>query len=97
MLRRIVMLGLFLLVVAFVYALLKESGLLAIVTHSGRLQSWLAGLGYWGPVGLVSLIAIAIIINPVPSAPIALAAGAAYGHAWGTIYVVTGATTGVVN
>ncbi len=28
--------------------------------------------------------------------PIALAAGAAFGHAWGTLYVVTGATLGAV-
>ncbi len=96
MLRRIMMLGLFLLVVAFVYTLLKESGLLAIVTHSGRLQNWLAGLGYWGPVGIISLMAIAVVINPIPSAPIALASGAAFGHTWGTIYVVAGAGIGAL-
>lgn len=90
------MLGLFLLVLALVYYLLKESGLLAIVTDSDRLQIWSAELGYWGPVGLVSLMAIAIIINPIPSAPIALAAGAAYGHTWGTIYVVIGAASGAL-
>lgn len=96
MLRRIIILGLFLLVVTFVYTLLKESGLLAIVTDSGRLQIWIAGLGYWGPVGLVSLMAIDIIINPIPSAPIALVAGAVYGHTWGTVYVVIGAASGAL-
>lgn len=97
MLRRIMILGLFLLVIAFVYTLLKESGLLAIVTDSGRLQSWLAGLGYWGPVGIISLMAIAVVINPIPSAPIALASGAAFGHTWGTIYVVAGAGIGALS
>ncbi|MEN8179110.1 MAG: hypothetical protein ABFS39_10900 [Pseudomonadota bacterium] len=75
--HRFLLLGLFLLVVVFVYTLLKESGLLMIVTDSDRLQNWLAGLGYWGPVGIVSLMAIAVVINPIPSAPIALASGAA--------------------
>jgi len=39
---------------------------------------------------------IAILISPIPSAPVALAAGAAYGHAWGTLYVVGGAEAGAL-
>ncbi|MCU7917048.1 MAG: VTT domain-containing protein [Candidatus Thiodiazotropha sp. (ex Epidulcina cf. delphinae)] len=70
--------------------------MLAIVTDSDRLQSWLVGLGYWGPVGIISLIAVAVVINPIPSAPIALASGAAFGHTWGTIYVVAGAGAGAL-
>jgi len=41
-------------------------------------------------------MAIAIIFSPIPSAPIALAAGAVYGHAWGTVYVLVGAETGAL-
>jgi uncharacterized membrane protein YdjX (TVP38/TMEM64 family) len=37
---------------------------------------------------------IAVVINPLPSAPIALAAGFAYGHTWGTVYVVIGSVSG---
>ena len=39
---------------------------------------------------------IAIIFNPIPSAPIALVAGALYGHTWGTVYIVTGALVGAM-
>ncbi len=40
--------------------------------------------GIWGPVLIVGLMTIAIVATPIPSAPIALAAGAAYGHTLGT-------------
>ena len=36
------------------------------------------------------------MFNPIPSAPIALAAGAVFGHAWGTLYVVLGAQLGAM-
>ncbi|MEN8132494.1 MAG: VTT domain-containing protein [Pseudomonadota bacterium] len=91
---RILVIALAVLSLGFVYYLLKESGLLAIVSDADFLRGWISGLGYWGPLGIIVLMAIAIIINPIPSAPIALAAGAAYGHTWGTIYVVAGAATG---
>ncbi len=34
--------------------------------------------------------------GPIPSAPVALAAGAAYGHVWGTVQVVIGAELGAL-
>lgn len=79
-----------------VYQMLGSTGALVIVTDSDRLSHWIAKLGYLGPIALISLMAAAIIVNPIPSAPIALAAGAAYGHTWGTLYVVTGATLGAM-
>ncbi|TAN54441.1 MAG: TVP38/TMEM64 family protein [Betaproteobacteria bacterium] len=39
---------------------------------------------------------LAVLVSPIPSAPIAMAAGAAYGHAWGTLYVLVGAETGAI-
>jgi uncharacterized membrane protein YdjX (TVP38/TMEM64 family) len=41
-------------------------------------------------------MALAIVFNPLPSAPVALAAGAAYGHTMGTIYIVAGAEIGAI-
>ena len=41
-----------------------------------------------GPVVPVGLMAFAVVASPIPSAPVALASGAAYGHAWGTVWVV---------
>lgn len=52
--------------------------------------------GLWGPVLIVLLMTIAVVASPIPSAPVALAAGAAYGHLAGTVYVVIGAETGAL-
>lgn len=52
--------------------------------------------GWIGPFLVVGSMAAAIIASPLPSAPIALAAGAVYGHAFGTLYVVVGATVGAL-
>lgn len=49
-----------------------------------------------GPLLIVIFMALAIVISPLPSAPIALTAGAIYGHTWGTIYVVAGAELGAL-
>lgn len=87
---------LFVLIILYAYLFLKEQGYLAILMDSARLKAWLAQFGYKGPIIMIALMALAIVINPVPSAPIALAAGAVYGHVWGTAYVVTGASIGAL-
>lgn len=61
-----------------------------------RLQAFVHSLGAWGPPALVVLMVAAILVSPVPSAPIALAAGAAYGHTWGTLYVALGSELGAI-
>lgn len=79
-----------------VYWGLSESGALAMLTDQGRLRGMVEGLGVWGPVALIGLMVAAIVLSPIPSGPIALAAGAAYGPLWGTVYVVIGAEAGAV-
>ena len=61
-----------------------------------RLETLVAHAGLWGPVVIVTLMTIAVVASPIPSAPIALAAGAAYGHVWGTVQVVIGAELGAL-
>lgn len=61
-----------------------------------RLETLVARAGLWGPVLIVTLMTIAVVASPLPSAPIALAAGAAYGHLWGTVQVVIGAELGAL-
>lgn len=85
-----------LLALAAAYWLLRDSALLMTVLDSQRLKSFVAGLGPWGPAVVVGLMALAILVSPIPSAPIALAAGAAYGHTWGTLYVLAGAEIGAL-
>jgi len=61
-----------------------------------RLEMLVARAGLWGPVLIVTLMTLAVVASPIPSAPIALVAGAAYGHLWGTVQVVIGAELGAL-
>ena len=60
------------------------------------LRLWFEGFGIWGPAVVVGTMMLAILVSPIPSAPIALAAGAIYGHLWGTLYVVIGSEAGAL-
>ena len=91
---RLCILVVFVLALSAVYYFLHEHGRLSAITDAGKLRLWITNLGYIGPVTIIALMAIAVIINPIPSAPIALASGAGFGHTWGTIYVVAGAAIG---
>jgi uncharacterized membrane protein YdjX (TVP38/TMEM64 family) len=66
------------------------------VLNRETLEALVARAGFWGPVLVVALMAVAVVASPIPSAPIALAAGAAYGHLWGTVQVVIGAEIGAL-
>lgn len=61
-----------------------------------RLERLVARAGLWGPMLIVTLMAVAVVASPIPSAPIALAAGAAYGHGWGTVQIMIGAELGAL-
>ena len=52
--------------------------------------------GLWGPALVIGLMTLAVVMSPIPSAPIAMAAGAAYGDLAGTIYVLAGAEIGAL-
>jgi uncharacterized membrane protein YdjX (TVP38/TMEM64 family) len=81
---------------AALYAVLHLSGAVHTLMDREALQAWVARLGPWGPVAIVGMMLVAILISPIPSAPIALAAGAAYGHGWGALYVLLGAQVGAM-
>jgi len=78
------------------YLALRGSGLVEQVRDAATLQAWLRELGIAGPLLIIGLMTLAIVMSPIPSAPIALAAGAAYGHTAGGIYVLIGAELGAV-
>ncbi|MFW5686361.1 MAG: TVP38/TMEM64 family protein, partial [Spirochaetota bacterium] len=50
--------------------------------------------GVWGPLVVVSLMAVAIIISPLPNVPISAVTGMIYGPFAGTALAVTGAIMG---
>lgn len=66
------------------------------ITDPSAVRQAVDVLGAAGPLLIIALIAAAIVMTPIPSAPIALAAGAAYGHVWGTLYVALGAEIGAL-
>ena len=78
------------------YWLLNQSGGLATIIDGAGLRDWITQLGVWGPLAVIGLMTLAILVSPIPSAPIALAAGASYGHIWGTVYVLIGAEAGAL-
>ncbi len=92
------LLGALLVLIALVlaYRHLDASGLLEQILDGQWLREQTLALGAWGPFLIIGLMALAIVLNPIPSAPIALVSGAVFGHAWGTLYVVIGAEIGAL-
>lgn len=78
------------------YFVLHETGALAILLDGAALRKHVEQLGLWGPLAIIALMIFAVLASPIPSAPIAMAAGAAYGHGWGTLYVLVGAEAGAI-
>ena len=72
------------------YFILWRTGFTETLLDGAALRSLIEQLGAWGPLTVIALLALAILVSPIPSAPIAVAAGAAYGHLWGTVYVLLG-------
>lgn len=77
-----------------VYIFLWRTGYLETIMDSRKLHGLIKNTGAFGPLIIIGLFILAVVINPLPSAPIALAAGFAYGNTWGTIYTVTGSVAG---
>lgn len=95
-LKKVVFLIFFLLTTMLIFWQVSESGWLDILTNQQKIQRVIEQVGLFGPLAIILIIAIAIIISPIPSAPVALVSGALYGHALGTIYVIIGAITGAL-
>lgn len=84
----------FLLLTIYVFWQVVELGWLDVLRNQEQMVVIIKELGLLGPLAIIFLMAIAIVISPIPSAPIALVSGALYGHTFGTIYVVIGAIAG---
>lgn len=78
------------------YLLLAESEYLRLFTEPRALIDRIRDMSVLGPLLVIGLMCVAIVLNPLPSAPIALAAGAVYGHTLGTLYIVAGAELGAL-
>ncbi|WP_244935044.1 MULTISPECIES: TVP38/TMEM64 family protein [Amorphaceae] len=76
--------------------LLWRTGMLDRLLDGEALEQAVMRLGPLGPLLIIGLMTVAIVMSPIPSAPIALASGAAYGHFWGALYVAIGSETGAL-
>ncbi len=61
-----------------------------------RLADMLQGTGPLAPLVFIGIMAAAVVVSPIPSLPLDLAAGATFGPWLGTTYAVIGAQIGAV-
>lgn len=66
------------LALAGIYWWLWHSGALKALGDEQALRDNIQRLGIWGPLGIIVLMAGAIVLSPIPSGPIAPVAGAAF-------------------
>lgn len=78
------------------YLLLENMGAKDLYLDMDLLILRIRELEIIGPLLVIGLMILAIVFNPLPSAPIALASGAVFGHSLGTVYIVIGAEIGAV-
>ncbi len=57
-------------------------------------KDWADGLGIWGPIILVAILAAAMVFAPLPNPPIMIAAGLLWGTFLGVVYSVIGQLIG---
>ena len=82
-------------IVLVVFAIAWLFGDLPKIDRSA-IETWVASAGPWGPVLIVALMTVSIVASPIPSAPVALVSGAAFGHVSGAIYVALGSELGAI-
>lgn len=61
-------------------------------TLAGRID----GYGKWGPIALMGVMALAVLIGPIPTFPVTIASGLSFGPVGGVCYSVLGALLGAI-
>ena len=92
--KRMIYAGAIFIAIISLYLVLRQTEVLAFLENAANIKPWIEKQGPMGPLLIIGLIMVAIIMSPIPSAPIALASGAIYGHILGTIYIVVGSVLG---
>jgi len=94
--KKLLLFVIVLLLMIFVFLFSAEIGWLDFLNNQEKILIVVKKSGLFGPLIIIFLIAVAIIVTPIPSAPVAIVSGALYGHTFGTIYVVIGALLGAL-
>ncbi len=78
-------------------ALLAERNLhLSAYLSPERIEAWLAAAGAFAPLVFMGVMAAAVVVSPIPSLPLDVAAGSFFGPWLGTLYAAAGALGGAV-
>ncbi len=66
------------------------------ILHPEAIAQWLNGFGAAAPLVFMAVMALAIVISPIPSLPLDIAAGLLFGPYLGTLYAAVGALIGAI-
>lgn len=82
--------------ILFVSLILISQGFwdVAAVFSPDNVKGWLERYGDLAPLVYIVIMSLAVVISPIPSLPLDIAAGAFFGPLMGTVYSVTGALIG---
>ncbi|MEC4688097.1 MAG: TVP38/TMEM64 family protein [Nitrospirota bacterium] len=61
-----------------------------------RIVPWLQEAGAFAPVGFIAVMALSVVVSPIPSLPLDILAGRVFGPLAGTLYAVAGGALGAV-
>ena len=78
----------------FVAAILVAAEFLTGDLDVQDIREWIRDLGFWGPILLILVLAVAMVVAPIPNRPFMIAAGIAWGTALGVTYAVIGQLIG---
>lgn len=79
-----------------IYFVLDHYGITKLILDTKTFKLYIQNMGIMGIVLIILLMAFAILFKLLPSAAIALASGAVFGHTWGTLYIILGAWLGAI-
>lgn len=82
--------------IIFVSIILISQGFWDVTTvfSPDRVKEWLERFGGLAPLVFIFIMSLAVVISPIPSLPLDIAAGAFFGPLLGTVYSLTGALIG---
>lgn len=92
---KLILLGAFFLIILSFVLLDKTYNFMSHFEVDG-IRHYIDAAGLWGPVLYMATMTLAIIITPIPSLPLAAAAGVVWGPVLATVYSVIGAEIGAV-
>ena len=86
----------FIVLIVIAVIILQQRWDLASFFKPDNIKQWLNDAGSLAPLLYIGIMMAAVVISPIPSLPLDIAAGAFFGPFLGTVYSVIGASAGAV-